>query len=517
MAFDAQGNIIDPNEDENTVVPKVSVPGQPVFTGGGTAAPSVSQPSKTPSTSGFTNLQQYLAANKSSPMAGTIGQRIGQLSSGIQTGIGKSLAETKQQSQQGSTFLQPGWQNIVGQARYGEEGQTGELPTFPTDYSQSVQGTFGLPSEEQYKQYAGYTGAQYKGPQDLSNKYQLQSQVGQLRNVIGQSSPDSLLRRYVGTGQYTPGQERLDKLILGQTVNPQQYRSIANQAQMSFNKAQQEALANIAYNKSRTEATKQIALNEVQKALGQSGDKTGLLGDLQTRTGNIQEQEKTLRDYIQNNPDLLKKLNLDLPKNVLDALGLKSEQKIQGVGQQEMLEAIPTYGRISSVTPEDIATQQDLARYQALQRLSGRQDISPVLQAGEQLGAFTREVGQQKFTPDELREISERAQKQYEGAQTPEIITSGQIRGGLSAQYGSIENAQKRMAELQSYLPYGGLSAAAYGPGTAQRQYWGELQDLQNKFNELARLNASTSIEALKEKYGIGRTIGQPTQTITQS
>lgn len=508
MTIDALGNIIDPNkkegEDESLVTPQFYNPTQGEAPDTGTLSGSPVSQAKPPSSSGFTNLQAYLGASQKSPLTSTVGKGLGQLSSGLQSGIQQAEQKTQQGITQGTVNYDPNVaKGIIDAARYGVESpdQTKEQPP-------GTPGSFGLPTPEQYGTFAGYTGAQYKGPTELANKYNLQSQLGQLQNLSNVRNPDVLLQRFVGQGQYTPGQMKLDKLIFGQTVNPRQYRNIASQAGTSLGQAQRNALLGIQAGQRETAKTREQSLADVNAALGNvipTGETdTSLLGTLGRTAKETQDYQQQLRDYLAGAD--FNQQNIQLPEEYMKSLGLTPGQDISGLTSQDILQQLSArnFG-ITPLTPEDIASQQDLARYNALTKLSGQPDKG-TLYGGKSLGQFNREVESGKLTTDELKDVSERAQKQFEGNNLQNAITAQQISDWTKNNYGSEQGARERLAELnrieENYrFNYGG----GFHKGSSEEAERGMLI---GRLRELDRLGAG--IEALKQQYGIGRTVGQP-------
>lgn len=172
------------------------------------------QPMAKPRTSGFTNIQNVLNANKGNKLGQTIG-------SGVQNITNKVQGQTQNAQQQYNTG--------IGQAQAdinkGNQVKTtlGGTDNAGLDFSKPDQASqaIGTVGSDEYAKSLANLRAGYKGPTGLQNQEQLQNQAQDLQQT-GQSlqtagGKQAALQRFVNSGPgYTSGQQRLDTLLLGQ-------------------------------------------------------------------------------------------------------------------------------------------------------------------------------------------------------------------------------------------------------------------------------------------------------------
>lgn len=179
---------------------------------------------------GFTNLQNILAANRPEQMASTIGSDIQRNTGQFQKDLGQQQQTFQMGSQAGNVANQANQntaQGIINQAANTGNVSGGDISKF-----QSL------------------AAGQYTGPQGLQNAQQLQQSATQAQqlgqDVQSSGGRQALLQRMYGSNpQYTSGQQRFDTALLGNTTGLNQARrgtvGLANQVNNAAASAQTQA------------------------------------------------------------------------------------------------------------------------------------------------------------------------------------------------------------------------------------------------------------------------------------
>lgn len=157
--------------------------------------------------SGYTNIQSVLNANKNNKLGDTVGN-------GIQN-----------QTNQAQQNLQQSQQQFNQQTAANQANTTGNSQLVQNVLGNTAQYAPGAANQQQGQQFQQLISGQYAGPTQLTNASQIQNQaqnVNQLGQATGsQAGQMGLLQQFVGSPQYTAGQQSLDQLLLGQTGQPQ--------------------------------------------------------------------------------------------------------------------------------------------------------------------------------------------------------------------------------------------------------------------------------------------------------
>lgn len=431
MAINASPyNPNDPANPNNNV--GVNPTGTPSITGAGgvgigapqgVGAPGSSgavQGSNAPAGSGqFVNLQKYLDANAGAgaAMAGQIAQKgqnqadtIGNTINQANTTVGSQLDAEKNRIAQATGFANQTQQDPL--KMFG-----GYNPT--TGYADQT-------GFNQYQQLLkGTTNAQ-----DLTNQITqafnpAQSQLNDFQTYANQAGNEAgrfqLLQQAMGRPTYTPGQQKLDQLLLQNdntgALNSLQ-QNLANQAstaQNALNTSQQNLNTGIS---SLTPAalSAQQQLKGAVGTISNPGDVgTGALGALQQQlnisaANQVAQQTGLKNDILTETASSPKtalvgpnqQMNLD--PQVLKALGLTYGQHLYGLDPSRLAELAKAGTQFApdTITPQSMATDADVARYQALNALSGNSGPGTYLtQAGTPVTVNTGNA--QKAIADALK------------------------------------------------------------------------------------------------------------------
>lgn len=346
---------------------------------------------------GFVNLQKMIGANKGNQLGSTIQQGVGNRVGQIQSDLGSK--QTQFQVQLGQNQLKD------------------------TD-KESAQGTLGTAmnapktlSNEQVSNFQGLLSGQYKGPSGLANTAGVEAQARELgqygANVGSAAGRTNLLQRYVGGPKYTQGQQRVDNLLLGQTGGVQ-LKDVRKQA-LGLESQVTGAKSNAALAAQQAQQERAAYGKELEKQIGRYDDPStpdiegegSLIGniykDLQDRTAKFNESQRALEAGLSGAGG-----QYQLTKAQLDELGISPGQTYHGLNLSNYINAAPYV----DATIQQIAGEDDYAKYQALNRLAGRQgslltDTSTLNSAKEYSGLDTTRL---KETLDLNRQAQTTAQ-----------------------------------------------------------------------------------------------------------
>lgn len=221
---------------------------------------------KTPSSSGrFTNIQNFINANKSGQIGQQVTQKVGaekqkatEKLQQTKDAFGGQINQVAQGVSKSKEAVSKGIENLTAGGTYSAEAPI-------TDQAiADIQST---------------VNAQYTGPQSFGNEQQLAGEAQNLTS-IGNASQQAagraaLLQRFFGRDRptYSSGQTRLDNLLLGRQ---NQALSDIRQAGRGFNtdvsKAQADAQTNIEQQKQAIEAAKQYAIKKAAGLYASSED-----------------------------------------------------------------------------------------------------------------------------------------------------------------------------------------------------------------------------------------------------
>lgn len=414
--------ILNPNQ-ENQNQPQTGPNGQPLQTVG-TAAPAGQAPSGTPMAASqanalaqqqrkgsgrFTNLQKYLQANQQGgqKVAEQVGQgmqkQFGQQTQEAQkyyNQLGQNIQQANQTAQQGQGFQQQlqGIGQQIGSAQQAGFDQRanqnlGSIEQFTQspDFQrfQDIQAGRGIDENLLgLQQQRALTAAQQAAQGSQQAQQALSSEGGRF---------DLLRRTFGGDGRtnYTQGQQRLDQVLFGQGGGLGTLQSQASQ--QAINALAQQKLAN-------------ASRGDVNRIIEQE---RGLISDIGTQTSaNEQAYLNMLKSYIdplntqrQAEFDALNQSvqayagtpeaqaqwqsgkTTGFTQDQLARLGLTDPN--QGVynvfrapGGVSTADDIAIKGQ-TAYSAQDVANQQDVARYQALAKMIGKDFVPQITQASQ--------------------------------------------------------------------------------------------------------------------------------------
>lgn len=310
----------------------------------GPSAPPTSgaNPNKTLG-SGYTNIQKIVQANQGNQLGQTVGQGIQQAGGNVQNQLGQAQNQFQQQTQQ-------------NQANTGANQQLVQnVLNNPNQYvSGQVNGNQG-------NQFSQLISGQYAGPQGLQNAQTLQSRaqnVGQMGQALGTASGRTgLLNQLVGNPQYTQGQQNLDSLLLGQSKDPalaaakRQALTLGNQVGSAVSGAQ-------AIGQQQANQAQQFGQG-IQQQLG--GQLSKEEQDLQQNAANLQSKRNAQITALQGQLGQ-GQVNADMAQQ----LGIQQGALTYNVDPSKFMNVNPI-----TATEQNVATPQQVAQIQALQKLAG--------------------------------------------------------------------------------------------------------------------------------------------------
>lgn len=429
--------------------------------------------------SGYTNIQRIVQANSGNKLGQTIGGGIQQAGQQTQQQLGQAQQQFQQQTGQNAFDTEQNKQLVQ------------QVLQDPTKYAQTGSNN---PESQAGSQFQKLISGQYQGPMALQGAEQLQSRaadVGQLGQALGSTGGrQGLLQRFVGNPQYQAGQQKLDTLLLGQTSGPQ--LAAAKRAALGL---QAQATGAIG-------GAQQMGQEQINKARGFGQGVQQQFGDVVT--GREQELSKqateaqTARDAQLSN--IRQKLSTgELSKELADQLGVGGGgQLTYGVDPTKFLQASTV-----KASEQNIASPEDYARFQALQKLAGG---NVPQQAQDVFGKFS---GQQEhagefakapaYTIDKpgFQKAYQAAQDQYRQAIAPVEGHLQQLQqiNSMVQQRDSHPPGSPEFNAIQSQITQQFPGAAA---GGFTRSDWarGELDRVQKQYND--------TLGGLQQAYGTG-------------
>lgn len=305
---------------------------------------------------GFVNLQKMIGANKGNQLGSTIQQGVGNRVGQIQSDLNK----------QKQTF-----QTELGKNQLQESDKAGAQNALNT----AINAPETL-SNEQVSNFQNLLSGQYKGPAGLSNTAGVEAQARELvqygTNVGSAAGRTNLLQRYVGGPKYTQGQQRVDNLLLGQTggaaLKDIRKQAMGLESQVTGAKSQAEMEAQ------KAQADRKAYGQELEKQIGRYDDPStpddesiGAIGDIykdvQDRTAKFNQEQQSAFQALQGVGG-----SDTLTQDQLTALGLQAGQNLYDINLGQFLKQAP--GQVSA---QQVANEEDYAKYNALNRLAGRQ------------------------------------------------------------------------------------------------------------------------------------------------
>lgn len=330
-----------------------------------TAASAPTAPGQSPKGSGsFVNLQKYIEANK--PKAQELTQKIQSGITGQAEKVKSGLQETREQTLgEGSQYAQE--QQRLEEAKPFYEQTFQQAGTQPLK-EEDIKRFQGLARGEQVKLAAPELQQQRASAADLERRARefatSRGRMEELAKTVGRQSSG-----------YSGGQKSLDELVLaGDRRGRQQALRNIRRATSGLGEqvsgleteaqAKREALKNLAQQRSQeiSQLLEQGATAGFEQELGGRGI-TDIESELQRRaeqaTQAAPQEVEALRQRIQTGA---------LTPEDIQILGLAPGQQTYGLDLSQYVSAV---NRPASVG--DVASQEELSRYQALQQLAGRQ------------------------------------------------------------------------------------------------------------------------------------------------
>lgn len=159
---------------------------------------------------GFTNLQRYLSANTGNRLGTSIGSGITSSAQGVQTGLQDAQQQFQQQAKTNDLASS---ENQAARAAVLQRLSGSMVPAV---------------NQSEVSDFSKYRAGQYGGPRELSDTDTLLNKAREAENLGKSTSSEEgrsgLLQRFVGSPQYTQGQQRFDNLLLGQAPELSQAR-----------------------------------------------------------------------------------------------------------------------------------------------------------------------------------------------------------------------------------------------------------------------------------------------------
>jgi hypothetical protein len=415
--------------------------------------------------SGYTNIQSVLNANKNNQLGQTVGSGIQGQTNQAQQNLNQSQQQFNQQTAanqantQGNSQLV---QNVLGNtAQYAPGGA----------------------NQSQGQQFQQLMSGQYAGPTQLTNAQQIQNQaqnVKQLGQATGsQAGQIGLLQQFVGSPQYTQGQQSLDQLLLGQTGQPQ----LAN-ARRSALQLQGQVGGALAGAQATGQQQQAQAANFGQNVQQQFGNTVaGINTGLQQQA---QQQQAGANAAYQQAVSGIQSGNITPQQAAL--LGLTQGEQVTGNALQNVGQYLTQ--NPNQATAQNVASAQNYAQLDALRQLGGTYTPSAAQNVLQQYSGQDQNANQFQN------------QQQITG-NTTGFNTANQ---GQIANYNSLVNpaqatlsaAQSNLAQLQAAgaSANGGGSGPNIGNLIRQAEIGGYQQQVGNDQtaynNALAAANAAT-------------------------
>lgn len=404
-------------------------------------------PTQQKKSTGFVNLSKILGANQGSKLGSAVSGSVQGTTSQAKGALGSAQGQFAQQSQAG---------------RLGTEQDVNKL-------KQTLQNPVSA-SDADVKEFERFRTTGYGGPQGLQTADQLGQQAQRAQQIAGavgsQAGRMGLLQQTVGKGNYSSGKSKLDELILGRQAGDQ-LRQARRDASITANQIDRGITG--AQDLARQYGQESNAFKQqVGRELTASEQPT--LEELTQRVVSAQMEKDQLGKSL--SEGLTKG---ELTQEQADLLGLQQGQDIYGTD----LSRFVTTG-LTPATQQTVASQEQLAKLNALSRLGGKQAFGTQDQAGS---FFKNQFG---INQEDLNKAVQGAKSEYESRIQPlqaarsAYETSGNVLGA----YNNMRNVQSQMQNEIRQLP------PLPNP---------EYTD-QETFNQLA-MNRQSEIQAIQQKY----------------
>lgn len=362
--------------------------------------------------SGYTNIQSVLNANQNNQLGQTVG-------SGIQG-----------QTAQAQNNLQQSQNQFNQQTNANQANTAGNSQLVQNVLGNTSQYAPGSTNAQQGQQFQQLMSGQYAGPTQLNNASQIQNQasdVNQLGQATGsQAGQIGLLQRFVGSPQYSKGQQNLDQLLLGQTGGPQ--LANARRGALQLQGQVGSALSGAQAVGQQQQSQAQNFGQNVQQQFGNTvaGINTGLQQQAQTaQQGANTAYQKAITDLQSGN----------VTQDEANLLGLTQGEQVTGNSLQNIGSFLTQ--NPNQATAQNVASGQNYAQLDALRQLGGN------------------------YAPSAAQNVLQQYAGQDQNAnqfQNQQQIT-GNAAGFNTANQGQISNynnmvnpVQAKLAQDQSYL-----------------------------------------------------------------
>jgi hypothetical protein len=409
-----------------------------------------------PSSGRFTNIQQFLQANKQA------GQQIGQaIGGGISTGLSKAKEKASTEAQQVGEAVRAAQGNVQQGQQFLEQmkGPAFNAESFVQNEPQLQQFTGLRTGEQQGKDLATLQKEQLESSQAaaMANQQlqQRQQQLGDISNRYG------LLQEFVGKSpNYGLGAQRLDQTLFqrasGNVLGGLQ-KSLQQQKQTDF----KSLLDNIATLQNQISGVKTSGQELAGGLQTQANvNEQALIDALTGKIGGVNEQRQAEQARYKEFFDILtsKKKDSTLDKELFEKFGLTNAERTYNVLNDPNL----TLGQIANISNQmaqnyqDVAQQSDVDKYAALAKMAG---IAPdrLRQAGNLEAAASIRTGE-----DSLRGRLDRAKQVFEERAGKTTITGTGSDTGSSGILGSGGTAESNVSKnVADFIKSGGMAGVS--------------------------------------------------------
>jgi hypothetical protein len=463
---------------------------------------------------GFTNINRILGANQGAgqrigeAIGSNIGNQAGQVRQGLEQGMSQFQAGLTQGKSGADTAIQQG-QALKQQSGESNDAYAKRLATGTQDFE---------------KQGLDLQNAMYKGPNEMQNANQIQTQamnIANLRNLAGTSSGQSqLLRSQVAQrGNYTQGQNALDQLLLGKEgqgaiqQGRQSSAGIDQQASGAVSNAQNQASATtkaILRNKAKT--TEELRNYLQGEGTAESGNITGFTKYAKNQAEEYQKNARRIQELLSGKDEKGNAITSlsDNDKALLENMqgyGVENNKIYEKGNTDSILNAL---GKVGSSLTQDFGASrylgdqsgaaQNLAKF--LQQQDTAKNIANTkfnenVFEGDQRNLFGENDERYKFdkqTQDDLFRMADRFKAAEDlGAKEQERfkeLLEMQAQSGKNFDYSNLANRDREMLEAQKKqtdLRAAAIATGGFGTGHAfyvdpsRVEDYNPIQDQQDK------------------------------------
>jgi hypothetical protein len=356
---------------------------QNLLTGGqgGVISSGAGAPAKATSSGRFQNIQGYLNANKSSNLAGQIGQNLQKDTQGVQAQVHESKDKFDQEAQ-------------------------GARQQYDDQFVKSTIDNAASAASPEVEKFKSMRDAEYKGPADLQNSQSLQQNVQNVRSLAQSGATEAgrfnLLKNYFNKPSYTRGQQTLDNLLI--QANPEQNRQL-QQSRVYGNQAQRELVQNRTAAQQAADQFKQEALqtqNQTRQEL--STAQTEFEKQLQERTLQQKQQQEALFGNMDKSIQE-KELDDDTYNRLRQGLSLDIDSPLYNVDPSRFI------SKAWEPTIQTVAGEADYDRYSGLSNLASK---DPTLLTDRSLAGQYERLGPVNYDQQGFQQAYELAKTAYD-------------------------------------------------------------------------------------------------------